>query len=164
MVGMPGSGKSTMGRALALALKSAFIDLDEYIEKQERESISNLFSSRGESVFRELEAQYLRNFHSGQDKTIVATGGGTPCFMDNMDYINESGISIYLEVPTEILVKRLIRNSSGRPLLAEKSETELLAYLNDLHTKRKPYYSRATLGFSGESITTYQILEGLKSP
>ncbi len=163
LVGLPGSGKSTLGKALADLLGCGFVDLDRYLEEHESQSITSIFNENGETRFRELESHYLRQLAQEEEAKIVATGGGTPCFHNNMDFMNEEGTTIYLDVSIEVLVNRVRLESAGRPLLAGKSEKQLLLTLQDHLTKRKPYYCRATLSMSGEDLQTEQLFSALES-
>lgn len=161
LVGMPGSGKTTLSKSLAQELGRKFIDLDQVIEREQQMSINEIFAVFGEERFREIEAQCLRAHALGYQDLVMATGGGTPCYHQNMDFINSNGISVYLEVPEEVLTQRLLTGPPHRPLLAGKSEKELLAYLGELLSIRKPYYRRATLVFSGIDMKPAQLLEML---
>ena len=135
---MPGSGKSTLGKALAKKTNYNFLDLDEQIVSIEKQSINDIFSLKGESYFRKIEQEIL---HSTQDldKTIIACGGGTPCFYDNIDWINENGESVYLKVEIEELMDRL-ESDDSRPLL-NSSKLQTIAKL--LGT-RKSFYEKAS--------------------
>lgn len=161
LLGLPGSGKSTLGLGLAENLGRNFIDTDQLIEEQQQLTISQIFKEFGESEFRKLESQLLQQLPSRA--SIIATGGGLPCFNDNMSTINEIGTSVYLEVPEEVLVSRLLDHTTGRPLLQNQSEAELLQTLRQHLEKRKPYYRRATLVVSGVDITSELILNALQS-
>jgi shikimate kinase len=137
-----GTGKSIAGKKIAFHLGYPFIDLDTAIEDKFQEKIPVIFNTLGEEAFRKMEAEVLREVT--QDNTIVSCGGGTPCYFDNMDFINKNGISIYLKTNRTILISRLIHNKSKRPLLAGKSDTELIVFINDLIDKREPFYNQAT--------------------
>ncbi|MGQ1890123.1 shikimate kinase [Thermophagus sp. OGC60D27] len=142
LTGFMGSGKSTFGSLLAKTLNREFIDLDLFIEKQEGESISSLFSKYGENEFRKKEHKALLS--TGEMKNVViATGGGTPCFFDNMSFMNRHGITIYLKVDPEHLLKRLLPARSKRPLIAEKEESELRQFINTRLSERSPYYHQS---------------------
>src|SRR5215217_1973749 len=106
LIGFMGSGKTFVGKKLAQLLKTTFIDLDEVIEKSEEKTISQIFSQNGEEFFRERESHYLKSL-SERSNVVIATGGGTPCFHDNMKWMNENGITIYLKAKSEILFDRL---------------------------------------------------------
>lgn len=160
---MPGSGKTTLGKALALELDRHFTDLDQTIETQQQQSISDIFNAQGEEAFRLLESKYLKEISTAGELQVIATGGGTPCYHQNMDYILQNGISVYLEVPEEILMERLLAGPQDRPLLLDKKGPQLLEYLSELLKQRKPYYRRATLVLSGVEINASQILESLQA-
>jgi len=143
LVGMPSSGKSTLGRALAPQLGYRFVDLDTLIAQDQGKDIPAIFSECGESYFREVEKRLLQNILPGQG-LMVATGGGAPCFFDNMDFILRSGISIYLEVPVDELARRIqAHNQDDRPLLS--GITSLEAELARKLESRKKFYTRAHL-------------------
>ena len=163
LVGMPGSGKSTLGQILANHLNRTFVDLDQYIESVTGLTVPELFAKGGESYFREVEAKYVRSLGAITYRKVIATGGGTPCYLENMTYINERGLSIYLEVPEEILVQRLLAQPGKRPLVTGKSEGELLSFLSKQLIERKPYYRRATLVVSGLDLQLDHLLTALMS-
>lgn len=153
LVGLPGSGKSTLGSGLALKLGLGFKDLDAALVGRLGMSIPEVFSQRGEEYFREQEALCLREILSGPEKVVLATGGGAPCFHDNMELIVRSGISIYLEVPFPELAQRLLAAGvSKRPLLEGVQDPEALAVLlQNKFEYRLPYYKKAGLHFSNTS-------------
>ena len=137
-----GCGKSLVGRLLADELGFSFLDLDEALESSERRSISEIFEKDGEEKFRFLETKYLRQTISLK-RCVIATGGGLPCFHGNMDWINEQGLSIFLEVPPPILTKRLRNESGHRPLLAKLSSLELELFIKQKLEARTKFYHRA---------------------
>lgn len=163
LVGMPACGKSTLGSALATRLQRPFVDLDHYVEQQSGLTINEIFSQRGEEAFRQLESQWLRLLPEGDVPLVVATGGGTPCFGDNMNYINDRGISIYLEVSEEELGARLRSSTEERPLVKGLTPAELKEYLSRLLAKRAPYYHKAALILSGKDASVDFAVQRLQS-
>lgn len=137
-----GCGKSTLGRALQKHSGLDFIDLDQYIENRFHATISELFASRGEEGFRRIEAAMLDEVSQMTD-VVIACGGGTPCFFNNMDLMNERGLTVWLTTPLSRLFERLQRNRAKRPILANKTDEELMDFISRALEERKPYYSRA---------------------
>lgn len=152
-----GSGKTTVGVALGEEMKRTFIDLDIFIEERYHDTLRNIFERVGESVFREIERDMLYEV-SQLDDVIVACGGGTPCYYDNMEYMNNCGLTIYLEVGIECLFARLSlpKAKQSRPLLAKKSDEELLKFIKSALTERMPYYTRANIRFDTTHLTNTQ--------
>lgn len=144
IVGYMGCGKTTFGRALARALNREFIDLDFYIEQRFRMSVAQLFATRGEDGFRELERSMLREVGEFSD-VIISCGGGTPCFFDNMDYILSRGECVWLTTTPERIFSRVRTRLEKRPLLAGKSEAELMEFISGGMEARRQHYSRATM-------------------
>ena len=142
LVGMPAVGKSTLGKQLAKKLQYNFIDLDTYIEQQEGLTISQLFEQIGESAFRELEANTLRNIASNLS-TVISTGGGAAEYHDNMEWMNMHGMTIYLEADVSFILQRIMQSTHTRPLFNGLDEMETLLKLKDLMNKRKQYYTTA---------------------
>lgn len=143
LVGMPSSGKSTLGRRLAKELGYQFVDLDQLIVADQDMSIPEIFSKFGEVHFREAEKRLLQALPAN-NSLLVATGGGAPCFFDNMDFILESGLSVFLDVPEEELAARIRAHAhDDRPLLSGLSDLE--AELRKKLGERRPFYSRAHL-------------------
>lgn len=151
IIGFMGSGKSTLGRALSAATGMTFIDLDNYIESRFHANIRDIFASRGEEGFRRIERNMLLEVSQFED-VIVACGGGTPCFFDNIDVINASGLSVMLDVSHDRLFQRLSRGRRRRPLIASMTDERLNGYIDEALEKRMPFYSKATHRFSGEHL------------
>lgn len=166
-----GCGKSTLGRALGQATGLEFIDLDHYIENRFHATVSDLFAERGEDGFRHAERLMLDEVSQFSD-VIVACGGGTPCFFDNMELMNARGVTVWLNTPVERLYERLQRNRSKRPILADKSDEELMSFIIEALKQREPHYSKAGARFcatlledkSQISITARQFCERFNLP
>ncbi len=157
LIGYMGSGKTTLGNLLALTVKYKFIDLDKYIENKTNKSIAKIFEENGENYFRDIEKKYLHEA-CDTDNIIISTGGGTPCFFDNIDFMNKNGISIYLKVKPEVLITRLKNEKNKRPLIKDKSDEELLIFINEMLNKRELYYNKATYIINGETPNINSII------
>ncbi len=158
LIGMMGSGKTTLGKQLASELNYSFIDLDAYIEQQEHTSIAGIFEKHGQDKFRELERNALEAIAHEQSNAIIATGGGTPCFNNNIDFMNKHGISVFLHVPIQEILKRLLATDlTLRPLLSDKSADEIFCFLNKTLNERMQFYSCAKYIIKSECITVTQL-------
>lgn len=146
LTGFMGSGKTYLGKALADQLGFAFLDLDALIEVGEGLCIAEIFGRVGEQAFREMEARYLRTL-AGHHHLVVATGGGAPCFFNNMDWMNGHGVSIYLHAEPALLAARLAGEKEKRPLLRQLDDGQLLAFIESKYSERRPFYDRANLQF-----------------
>ena len=156
LIGMPGSGKTRIGRALAKRLQMPFFDLDHEIEQEEKKSIPEIFHIEGEDYFRTVEKDVLRKVIGREKQCVLATGGGAPCFFDNMAYMNQNGITIFLNVPLEDLYQRLVKRGTNiRPLLKDKTSGELKIELQQKFNDRIPYYCHA----NQEITTSYGVVE-----
>ncbi|MBO5659598.1 MAG: shikimate kinase [Bacteroidaceae bacterium] len=142
LVGYMGAGKTTVGRQLAMALGLSFYDLDWYIEMRYHRTVAQLFSERGEEGFRELERNMLHEVAEFED-VVLSGGGGTPCYFDNMDYINAQAETIYLKADPEVLAMHLKMGKVERPLIKGKTGEELVQYIRESLQKREPFYSKA---------------------
>jgi shikimate kinase len=161
LIGMMGSGKSTLGRALARATGKVCVDLDEYLVEREGASIPEIFSNHGESYFREKETFYLKALAAKQN-IIIATGGGAPCFGDNLEFMNQNGVTVFLDVPEDELFKRLHSQKNGRPLLEQKTDEELAIFISSVLGKRRFYYEKAMYKLKGNNISVNELLQLLK--
>lgn len=142
LIGYMGSGKSTLGRRLSSKMGVQFVDMDHYIEERNYKTIPQIFSEEGEASFREKERKALRELSEFTD-IIIATGGGAPCFFDNMDLMNQTGKTIFLNIDPKILAERLIMSKTERPLIKGKSKEELVAYIDETLKKRIFFYNQA---------------------
>ena len=142
LVGYPGTGKTTVGRLLAKKLHLSFTDVDEFIENRYHKTITRIFEEKGESGFREIERRALQEI-SCFENIVVSTGGGLPCFFDNMDLMNRTGMTIYLKASVDDLIKRLSGDMQKRPLLKGKNAEELRDFIEENLRKREPFYSQS---------------------
>ncbi len=142
LVGYMGSGKTTVGKALSKATGMMFYDLDWYIESRMHKTIPQIFAEKGEEGFRQIEYNMLHEVAEFED-VIISCGGGTPCFFDNMDYLNQQGDVVYLKASPETLYKHLLMAKIERPLLKDKTPDELIAYITGHLKEREPFYQKA---------------------
>ncbi len=153
LIGYMGSGKSSLGRQLAQEMQRDFVDLDKYIEARFHLTIKQIFDEKGEGGFRTIEQNMLHEV-AYFENVIVACGGGTPCYFDNMDFMLRHGLTVYLNVPVEVLALRLALPGSRtkRPLIAGKSDKELLDFVRDGLGKRLEHYTRAEVNFNATHL------------
>lgn len=144
LIGFMGSGKSTVGRALADALGYDFFDTDTFIETRFRKRILDMFADEGEEVFRRRERMILEEL-LGMDRSVIATGGGLPCQGDAMELLLASGLTIYFQSTPEELTARLELCKRTRPTIRDKSGEELLTFVRETLQRREPIYQRAEL-------------------
>lgn len=144
LVGFMGSGKTTLGKRVASKLGVPFVDSDHEIEGHFGKSISEIFVEFGESHFREIEAEYINALDLRED-FVLATGGGMPCFSDNMSRLNQLGTTFYLQRSPKELAHRLINAKSKRPLIEGMQEDELLQYVENTLLKREEYYQQSQI-------------------
>jgi shikimate kinase len=157
-VGYMGSGKSTLGRHLARHAGLLFIDLDKYIEERNCRSVPQIFALEGEENFRKKERKALEEV-SEFDNVVVATGGGAPCFFDNMELMNRTGITIYLDIHPEILAKRLTTSKTERPLLKGKSKIELENFIGENLQKRRIFYEQSRIRIENPELNPELIIK-----
>jgi shikimate kinase len=151
LIGMPGSGKSTVGKLLAVELGLPFIDLDVEIEKDEGKPVKEIFSDAGEAYFRRAESKTLKRVSTAPNDFIIATGGGAPCFHNGIDVINQAGLSIFLDIPVAELLAR-VEKDSNRPLLLSSDQNALKAKLETIRERRLPCYQQAKITVSSSAI------------
>jgi len=162
LIGFMGCGKSTMGRSLASLLNLTFIDLDTYIEGKYFKTVPQIFAEEGEAEFRKKENKVLQEV-SLFDDVIVATGGGVPCFFNNMEVMNQSGYCVFLDVEIDTLVDRLMHSKTERPLIKGKSREELRSFIEVLMLKRRPFYEKAKYILKGSEILPADVVEMVRN-
>lgn len=153
IVGYMGVGKTTVGKGLAALLDLEFIDLDKYIENKYRKTIPQIFAEKGEEGFRNIERgalEELANF----ENVIISTGGGAPCFFDNMETMNHSGITVYIQADPEELANRLLASKTERPLISGKSREELIPFIQKHLSARECYYNKAHIVHKTDQLIT----------
>ena len=146
LIGYMGAGKTTVGTLLANKLNWTFIDIDCFIENRYHKTITSIFEEKGEIGFREIEHRTLQEI-SGFEKVVISTGGGLPCFFNNMDLMNQSGITIYLRSSVGELISRINFEKQKRPLVKNKSQEELLDFVETSLIDREKYYNNAKIIF-----------------
>ncbi len=151
LTGYMGAGKTTLGKAFARELGIPFIDLDWFIEARFHKTIRELFALHGEAAFRELERNMLHEVGEFED-LVISTGGGTPCFFDNMDYMNAHGQTVFLDVAPDVLFNRLRLSTQQRPILQGKTDEELRAFIVEALEKRAPYYLQSRYRFDAGKL------------
>jgi shikimate kinase len=161
LIGFMGSGKSTFGKKLSEALHIPLMDLDENIEKREALTVTEIFQKKGENYFRTVEAEALRKTKRYTD-AVIATGGGAPCFHDNMKWMNENGTTIYLHSSAGELYHRLLSDRQNRPLLASVSDVELLEFIMGALGRREKFYSMADIKLSSKTASVSKAVSAMR--
>ena len=157
LVGYMGSGKSTLGRRLARFSGMMFIDLDKFIEERNHQTVPQIFAGEGEESFRRKERKALEEVSEFSD-VIVATGGGAPCFFDNMELMNRSGITFFLDIHPHILAGRLLKSKTERPLIKGKSPEELEIFIAETLRVRRAYYEKSCFRIEREDMNPEEIM------
>ncbi|WP_316791389.1 shikimate kinase [Pedobacter frigoris] len=152
LIGFMGCGKSTLGKKLATKLGYDFIDLDQQLEKEIGDSVGNYFAAHGEDAFRRQEKKTLQDYNYPAN-IVVATGGGAPCYFDNMEWMNANGKTVYIEMSPVALAKRLESGKEKRPLIKNLNEAELIAFIEAKLAEREVFYKQASISASGISLT-----------
>lgn len=160
LVGFPASGKTTAGKLLKKSNDCLWLDLDREIERKAKLSISQIFQRYGEKFFRKLEAETLR--HSTSHNAVISTGGGTPLFYNNMEFMLATGVVIYLKLPVEDLTARLVKSKTKRPLFENLTQVQMQDKIQEMYSLRDPVYSKAHIHFSAKNLKSGNI-KSLKS-
>jgi len=156
LIGYMGSGKSTLGKRFSQHLGLQFVDMDHYIEERNYKTIPQIFAEEGEPEFRKKERRALTELSEFTD-IVIATGGGAPCFFDNMDLMNNTGKTIYLNINPGILAERLLKSKTERPLIKGKSKDELIAFIDETLRKRNHFYTKARYQISRPDVDLGEV-------
>lgn len=156
LIGYMGSGKSHLGRKFSKYLGVEFVDMDHYIEERNCKTIPQIFAEEGEAEFRKKERKALKELSLFTD-IVIATGGGAPCFFDNMDLMNKSGKTIYLNIDPKILANRLLKSKTERPLIKGKSREELVVFIDKMLKMRNNFYSKAKFQITQPDINLDEL-------
>lgn len=163
LIGLPGCGKSTLGRQLSNKLNIPFIDLDTAIEQREGKVVREIFKQKGEDYFRKIESDTLKRMSDGLPDFIMATGGGAPVFFDNMEFMNNYGQTIFLDVPTRVITERILKaDKEERPLLARLGPDELKDHIEFLRSQRIQFYNQAAFKISADVVLVDDVLSRLE--
>lgn len=161
LVGFMGAGKSTVGKLLAETIGVPFIDSDEWIADKEQATVTEIFATKGEAYFRQLEKAFLDQL-AHEQPAIVAVGGGLPCFGDNMLKLKELGLVVYINTSLQTLTQRLKNDRQNRPLLAAVKDEELFRFAEDLISVRKVFYKMAHVIVPNESNKPKELVEKIQ--
>lgn len=153
LLGFMGAGKSYWGKQLATHWNLPYFDLDEVIVEREGMSVADIFNEKGEDYFRKVEGKVLRELAADNDSFLISCGGGTPCFSDTMDFMNEAGTTIWLNPSVKVMVERLQRKQYKRPLIQDLSTEELLSFTEKKLAERQPFYEQSQIIISEDEIT-----------
>ena len=163
LLGYMASGKSTVGRLLARQLGTSFVDLDDYIEQQQKKSIKDIFSEKGEIFFRKLEHQMLKEVLDSHTAVVLSTGGGTPCYANNMKTIlQQSDNSIYLNHSIPVLVERITKEKEHRPLLKNIPDNDLPEFVGKHLFERRPFYMQAEHRVDCDPLSAEEVVAEIK--
>ncbi len=164
LVGLPGCGKSTLGRQVASLSNETFVDLDSAIVEGEGQAVANIFLRQGEEAFRIIEQRYLSEFCNKDEDFVMSTGGGTPCFHNNMAVINQSGISVFIDTDVSEITKRMMQTElAKRPLFAGQDASTIEGRVKQMRDQRIQFYEMAQIKVSGLDITPNKIFQLISS-
>ena len=158
LIGYMGSGKTTVGKALSKETGMMFYDLDWYIESRMRKTVAQIFAEKGEEGYRKIEHNMLHEVAEFEN-VIISCGGGTPCFFDNIDYINQQGEVVYLKATPEVLYRHLLMGKVERPLIKNKTPEELIAYITEQVAKREEFYNKARYTLDVSLMDNYEKIQ-----
>ncbi len=161
IVGYMGAGKTTAARRLAQRMGWDVVDTDALFEEKYKISVNDFFNKYDEPLYRKLESEVLKATES-LDHVVVSTGGGTACFFDNMDWMNQHGLTVFLRISPQAAVDRVIHSRHKRPLVEGKSEEELTEFVNQHYASRLPFYEQARIAAKSEDFDIESLMEAIK--
>jgi shikimate kinase len=154
-----GSGKTHWGRLLSEKLGIRFFDLDEQVTEHAGQSIPEIFAMAGEEQFRMMEKDILHIITESHESFVMACGGGSPCYFNNIEYMNQSGTTVWINVPVDILFERLVLEKEKRPLIKELSDEQLMGFISKKFSDRKIYYEQATITIDELPVQLEKLIE-----
>ncbi len=159
LIGFMGAGKTHWGRELSRKLNLPFFDLDEQVVSREDKSISDIFAEKGEEYFRLLEKETLHIITESHDSFIMACGGGSPCYFNNLDYMNQAGTTVWINTPIDVLFQRLLQEKNERPLIRSLTDDQLRGFIIKKFADRKIYYEQADVIVDDEPVHLDSLIE-----
>lgn len=162
LVGYMGAGKTTTAKRLAGRLGWEVVDTDALFEEKYRISVDDFFQKYDEPLYRKLESEVLKSTET-MEHMVISTGGGTACYFDNMEWMNQHGLTVFLQISPKAAVDRVLHSRHKRPLARGKSEEELMEYVNWHYTSRMPFYEQAKITVKSEDLDLEALLERIQS-
>jgi shikimate kinase len=159
LIGFMGSGKSHWGRLLSEKLGIRLFDLDEQVVEQAGKSITQIFTEDGEENFRLLEKDVLHIISESHDSFVMACGGGSPCYFNNIEYMKQAGIVVWINTPQDVLFERLIKEKDKRPLIKSLADEQLKGFISKKYADRKIYYEQADIKVDEEPVLLDSLIE-----
>jgi shikimate kinase len=159
LIGFMGSGKTHWGQLLSHKLSIPFFDMDEQVVSHEGKSIVEIFAEKGEEHFRLLEKDVLHIITESHDNFVMACGGGLPCYFNNIDYMNQSGTTVWINTPVDTIFQRLIREKENRPLIKGLTDEQLKSYISKKFADRRIYYEQADVMMDEEPVQLEKLVE-----
>lgn len=159
LIGFMGSGKTYWGRLLSKKLGIRFFDLDEQVTEHAGKSIPEIFASEGEEQFRLMEKDALHIITESQDSFVMACGGGSPCYFNNIEYMNSAGTTVWINTPIDILHSRLLLEKDKRPLIRDLSDEQLKGFIIKKFSDRRIYYEQADVILDEEPVELDKLIE-----
>jgi shikimate kinase len=159
LIGFMGAGKSHWGRLISQKLSIPFFDLDEQVTSHAEKSIPEIFATDGEEQFRLMEKDVLHIITESHDSFVMACGGGSPCYFNNIEFMNRAGTTVWINTPTEVLLERLIKEKEQRPLLKDLNNDQLRGFISRKYSDRKIYYEQADITIDEEPVLLETLIE-----